>query len=55
MPVRDRKYYITLHNAKTKEDEAAINNRDTSSINGEAINAYADLAQKNIQNSKKNG
>jgi len=50
MPVRDRKFYILKHNEYTERENAKYHTNN--SINGEAINAYTDIEQQKIENSK---
>lgn len=48
MPVRDRKFYIAKHNGITEEENSK--NRNENTINGELINAYANIHQLNEKN-----
>lgn len=50
MPIRDRKFYIAKHNGIVEEDKRK---EQGNTINGELINVYADLYQKNEENAKK--
>ncbi len=50
MPVRDRKFYIAKHNGLVEKENAK---EKGNSIDGEMINKYTDLSQRNEINSKK--
>lgn len=49
MPTRDRKFYIAKHNGIVEEENAR---EKGNSINGEALDAYTDLAQSNETNAR---
>ena len=46
MPIQDRKYFIMKHNADENELKAEIEGgRESHTIEGEALNAYAKVTQ----------
>lgn len=49
MPTRDRKFYIAKHNGIVEEENAREKGNN---INGEALDAYTDLAQSNETNAR---
>ena len=48
MPVRDRKFYIAKHNGVVEEENSK--NKSDNTINGELLNAYANIHQLNEKN-----
>lgn len=48
MPVRDRKFYIAKHNGMVEEENNK--NKSDNTINGELLNAYANIHQLNEKN-----
>lgn len=53
MPIRDRKYYIAKHNGMVdEENKKREGNKGDSVVDGEMINKFTDLSQRNAENSK---
>lgn len=52
MSIRDRKYYISRHNTETEAENKKYANKGKNVVNGDSINAYANMEQQNIKNAQ---
>lgn len=54
MPTRDRQFFIAKHNeAMESMNKTFKKEKNTKSVTGESINAYAELEQERLRNEKR--
>lgn len=54
MPTRDRQFFIAKHNeAMENMNKTFKKEKNTKSVTGESINAYAELEQERLRNEKR--